>query len=48
MEVAVTITRPGFSIRLRSRHKASVGHEHRISREEAQQFLTREFGVIII
>lgn len=48
MEVAVTITRPGFSIRLRSRHKASVGHEHRISREEAQQFLTREFGVVII
>jgi large subunit ribosomal protein L5 len=48
MEVAITLTRPGFSIRLRSRHKASVGHEHRISREEAQEFLTREFGVTII
>jgi len=48
MEVAITLTRPGFSIRLRSRHKASVGHGHRITREEAQEFLTREFGVTII
>ena len=48
MEVAVTLTRPGFSIRLRSRHKASVGTVHRITREESQEFLTREFGVTII
>ena len=48
MEAAITLTRPGFSIRLRSRHKASVGHEHVITREEAQEFLTREFGVTII
>ena len=38
MEVAVTLTRPGFSIRLRSRHKASVGTVHRITREESQEF----------
>ena len=48
MEVAITLTRPGFSIRTRSRHKASVGHTHRITREEAQEFLTREFGVSIV
>ena len=48
MEVAVTLTRPGFSIRLRSRHKASVGTVHRITREESQEFLTRDFGVTII
>ena len=48
LEAAVTLTRPGFSIRVRSRHKASVGAKHRISREEAQQFLTREFGVEIV
>jgi large subunit ribosomal protein L5 len=48
MEAAITLTRPGFSIRLRSRHKASVGNEHIITREEAQEFLTREFGVTII
>ncbi|MGQ0605618.1 MAG: 50S ribosomal protein L5 [Candidatus Nitrosotenuis sp.] len=48
MEAAVTLTRPGFSIRTRSRHKASVGTHHRITREEAQEFLTREFGVTIV
>jgi large subunit ribosomal protein L5 len=48
LEAAITLTRPGFSIRMRSRHKASVGAKHRISRDEAQQFLTREFGVEIV
>lgn len=48
LEAAVTLARPGFSIRMRSRHKASVGTKHRITREEAQQFLTREFGVEVV
>jgi len=48
LEVAITLTRPGFGIRTRSRHKASVGSKHRITREEAQQFLTREFGVEVV
>lgn len=48
LEAAVTLTRPGFSIRVRSRHKASVGKHHRISKEEAIEFLTREFGVAIV
>jgi large subunit ribosomal protein L5 len=48
LEAAISLARPGFSIRFRSRHKASVGTKHRISREEAQQFLSREFGVEIV
>lgn len=48
LEAAVTLTRPGFSIRVRSRHKASVGKHHRISKDEAIEFLTREFGVAIV
>lgn len=48
LEAAISLARPGFSIRFRSRHKASVGAKHRISREEAQQFLSREFGVEIV
>ncbi len=48
LEAAVTLTRPGFSIRFRSRHKASVGTHHRISKDESIEFLTREFGVAII
>ncbi|MFY9300935.1 MAG: 50S ribosomal protein L5 [Candidatus Nitrosotenuis sp.] len=48
LEAAVTLTRPGFSIRVRSRHKASVGTHHRISKDEAIEFLTSEFGVAIV
>jgi large subunit ribosomal protein L5 len=48
LEAAVTLTRPGFSIRVRSRHKASVGAHHRISKGESIEFLTREFGVAIV
>jgi large subunit ribosomal protein L5 len=48
LEAALSLTRPGFSIRVRSRHKASVGKTHRISKEEAIEFLSREFGVAVI
>jgi len=48
LDVAVTLARPGFNIRFRSRHKAKIGKTHRISREEAQEFLTRKFGVEIV
>ncbi len=48
LEAAVTLTRPGFSIRFRSRHKASVGKHHRISSNEAKEFLSREFGVAFV
>jgi large subunit ribosomal protein L5 len=48
LEAAITLTRPGFSIRMRSRHKASVGKHHRISKEESMEFLTREFGVAVV
>ena len=48
LDVAVTLSRPGFNIRLRSRHKAKIGKHHRILAKEAQEFLTKEFGVTII
>ncbi len=48
LEAAVTLVRPGFGIRFRSRHKASVGKHHRISSDEAKEFLSREFGVAFV
>lgn len=48
LDVSVTLTRPGFSVRLRSRHKASVGRGHTISRDEAKGYLVEKFGVEII
>lgn len=48
LDVSVTLTRPGFGIRLRSRHKASVGRGHVISKEEAKDYLVEKFGVEIV
>ena len=48
LDVSVTLIRPGFSIRFRSKHKAKIGKTHRISSDDAKEFLTKEFGAKII
>ena len=48
LDVAVSVTRPGFNIRIRSKHKAKIGKSHRITSDEAKEFLTREFGAQIV
>lgn len=48
LDVAVNLTRPGYNIRKRSKHKASVGKTHRISEDEAKEFMENEFGAVII
>ncbi len=48
LDVAVSLSRPGFNIRLRSQHKAKIGKSHKISSKEAQDFLIREFGVKMV
>ena len=47
LEVAVALARPGYSIRKRSKHKASVGKRHVITSEEAKNYMKEEFGVDI-
>ncbi len=46
--VSIVLTRPGYNIRFRSKHKASVGKAHTISKKEAQDFLVKEFGVEVV
>ena len=46
--VSVTLTRPGFGIRTRSKHKAKVGKKHIIKSEEAKDYLINEFGVTVV
>ncbi|QUC65382.1 50S ribosomal protein L5 [Nitrosopumilus sp. K4] len=46
--ISVTLTRPGYGIRRRSKHKASVGKKHIISKQEAKDYLTKEFGVTVV
>lgn len=48
LNISIALTRPGFNIRVRSKHKASVGDGHRITAEDAKEFLTREFGVQVV
>ena len=48
LDVSVSLTRPGFNIKLKSRHKAKVGKNHRITKNDAIKFLTEEFGVEIV
>ena len=45
--ISVALTRPGYSIRKRSKHKASIGKTHVITNQEAKDYLTKEFGVTI-
>jgi large subunit ribosomal protein L5 len=47
LDVSVRLTRPGFNIRIRSKHKAAVGLAHKITPAEAKTYLTKEFGVIV-
>lgn len=45
--ISVALTRPGYGIRKRSKHKASVGKSHIITSEEAKDYLVKEFGVTV-
>lgn len=45
--ISITLTRPGYGIRTRSKHKAKVGKSHIIKSQEAKDYLTKEFGVTI-
>jgi large subunit ribosomal protein L5 len=45
--ISVTLTRPGYGVRTRSKHKASVGKKHIIKNQEAKDYLVKEFGVTV-
>ena len=46
--VSLSLSRPGYSIRKRSKHKAKVGKNHIIKSEEAKDYLIKEFGVSVV
>ena len=45
LDVCVSLSRPGFGIRKRSKHKARVGRSHRITAGEARRFVAGRFGI---
>ena len=46
--ISVTLTRPGYGIRKRSKHKAKIGKSHAIKSQEAKDYLVSEFGVTVV
>ena len=47
LDIAVKLTRPGFSISIRSKHKSTIGKNHKITLEEAKNFVVKEFGISV-
>ena len=45
LDVCVSLSRPGYSVRKRSKHKARVGRPHRITAGEARAFVSGRFKV---
>lgn len=45
MEVTVTLERPGYRVKKRDNKPSEIGKDHRVSDEEAQEFLKEELGV---
>ena len=48
LEVSASLTRPGFNVKLRSKRKSKIGRNHRITKHEAQEFFTKQFGVTLV
>ena len=48
LEVSASLARPGFNIKLRSKHKAKVGKNHRITKDDATKFYIEKFGVNVV
>jgi len=47
LEVAITLKRNGFRVKRRSRRKGKIPRRHRINKEEAIEFIKKEYGVKI-
>ena len=48
LEVSASLARPGFNIKLRSKHKARIGKNHRITKDDAIKFYTEKFEAKIV
>ncbi len=47
MNVSIQLERPGFRVKRRRLKKSKVGKAHRISKQEAMDFMKEKFGVTI-
>lgn len=47
-DVLVTLERPGFRVKRRAMRPANIGEAHKISKDEAQAFVSKKFGTNIV
>ena len=47
LDVNARLTRAGFNVRTRSKHKANVGKNHKITHAESKDYLMKELGVVV-
>lgn len=47
MDVSILLERPGYRVARRNRRRSKVGKEHIVTKQEAIDFIKREFGVTI-
>ncbi|MBO3754352.1 MAG: 50S ribosomal protein L5 [Candidatus Brockarchaeota archaeon] len=48
MDICVKLCRPGFRVMYRRRRRSSVGRVHRITKEEAINFMRQRFGLEVV
>ena len=48
MDVCATLRRPGYRIRRRRRQPKAIPKSHRVTKEEAINFITEKFGVQVV
>jgi large subunit ribosomal protein L5 len=45
LEVSVTLERPGYRIKRRTLNPSKIGHKHKITKQDALEFMKNEFSV---
>ena len=48
MDIAITFRRPGYRVAIRKRKRGHIPKRHRVTKEEAMEFLRKNFNVTII
>ncbi|MEM2192638.1 MAG: 50S ribosomal protein L5 [Candidatus Hadarchaeales archaeon] len=48
MDVCVSISRPGYRVKVRKKNPRKIGRHHQVTKEEAIDFMTKKFNVVIV
>ena len=47
LQVSIALMRPGYRVKTRRLNKAKIGKNHRINKEEAIDFMKKEFAILL-